>query len=94
MLSQRDDLVPKHKELLNKFKWCDKSDTDPDLCQAHPCDINRGVLDNLGNISVLEANIYVDDILVAAAFKEYMLRLLAAIIEAIFLVSGVPHIAV
>jgi hypothetical protein len=94
MLSQRDDLVPKHKELLNKFKWCDKSDTDPDLCQAHPCDINRGVLDNLGNISVLEANIYVDDILVAAAFKEYMLRLLAAIIEAIFLVCGVPDIAV
>ncbi len=84
----------KHKELLDKLKWCDESDTGPDHCRAHPCDINRRVLDDSGNISPLKANIYIDDILAAAAFKEYMLRLLAAIIEAIFLVSGVPHIAV
>jgi hypothetical protein len=48
----------------------------------------------LGNIAPLKANIYVNDILSAAAFKEYMLRVLAAIIEAIFLVCGVPDIAI
>jgi hypothetical protein len=48
----------------------------------------------LGNIAPLGANIYANDILAAAAFTEYMLRLLAAIIEAIFLVCGVPDIAV
>ncbi len=48
----------------------------------------------MGNIAPLKANIYVNDILSAAAFKEYMLRVLAAIIEAIFLVCGVPDIAI
>jgi hypothetical protein len=72
----------------------DESDINPDLCQAHPWDINRGVLNNSGNIAPLEANIYIDDILAAAAFKEYMLRLLEAIIVAIFLVCGVPNITI
>ncbi len=40
------------------------------------------------------ANIYVDDILGAAAFQCNMLKLLAAIIEAIFLVFGTPNILV
>jgi hypothetical protein len=74
-------------------KWHNKPDTTPDICQAH-CNINHGVLDNLGKIKPLEANIYVDDILAAAAFKEHMIRLLAATIEAIFLVCGLPDIAV
>ncbi len=42
----------------------------------------------------MTANIYVDDILAAAAFRDNMLRLLAAINEAIFLVCGTPNIAV
>ena len=45
-------------------------------------------------LSASTHNIYVDDILAAAAFKENMTRLLAAIIEAIFLVCGLPDIAV
>ncbi len=94
VLSRRDDLVRKHKKLLNKLKWCDESDTNPDLCRAHPFNINRGVLDGSGNIALLETNIYIDDILAAATFKEYLLRLLAAITEAISLVCGVPNIAV
>ncbi len=40
------------------------------------------------------AIIYVDDILGAAAFQCNMLKLLAAIIEAIFLVCGTPNILV
>jgi hypothetical protein len=94
VLSKRDDLVQKHKEFLDMLKWCYESDTDPDLCQAHPWDINRGVLNDSGYIAPLEANIYVNDILAAAVFMEYMPRLLPAIIEAIFLVYGISDIAV
>jgi hypothetical protein len=42
----------------------------------------------------MTANIYVDDILAVAALCDNMMRLLAAIIEAIFLVCGTPDIAV
>jgi hypothetical protein len=42
----------------------------------------------------MEANIYVDDILAAAAHRLQMLRLLAATIEAIFTVCGTPDISV
>ncbi len=52
--------------------------------------MNKGILDD----DPLTANIYVDGILAAAAFKERMIRLLAAIIEAIFLVCGVPDTSV
>ena len=73
-------------------KWHDKKETI--ICKAHPCDINQGVLDDSGKVKPLEANIYVDDILAAAALKEIIMRLLAATIEAIFLVCGLPDIAV
>ena len=42
----------------------------------------------------LEAHIYVDDILASAVGKQNILRLLAAIIEAIFAVCGRPMIEV
>jgi hypothetical protein len=62
--------------------------------QAFPCEINNGVLDQNGTTIPMTANIYVDDILAATAFRDNMLRLLAAIIEAIFLVCSTPDIAV
>jgi hypothetical protein len=40
------------------------------------------------------ANIYVDNILATADFRENMTKLLAAVIEAIFVVCGTPNIAV
>ncbi len=48
----------------------------------------------LGEMQPLTANIYVNDILGTLAFKEYVIRLLAAIIEAIFVVCGRPDVAV
>ena len=84
VLSQRNDLTQKHSELINMVKWQDEKETN--ICQAHPCDINQGVLDVSGKVKLLEANIYIDDILAAAALKENIMRLLAATIEAIFLV--------
>jgi hypothetical protein len=56
------------------------------LIKAFKCDLNKGVLDD----NPLTANIYIEDILAAAAYKARMVRLLAAIIEAIFLVCDVP----
>jgi len=49
------------------------------------CPLNPGIPDQYGP---LEAHIYVDDILASAVGKKNILRLLAAIIEAIFTVSG------
>ncbi len=46
------------------------------------------------NIVPMTANIYIDDILAAAALRDNMITLLAAIIKAIFLVCGTPDVAV
>jgi hypothetical protein len=60
------------------------------LVKAYPCKVNQGIL--VG--SKLTANIYIDNILGAATFKENMIRLLAAIIKSIFTVCGRPDMAV
>jgi len=41
----------------------------------------------------MKANVYVDDILMAAVFRANILRLLAATIEGIFLVCGRPDVS-
>ena len=96
VLSQRDDLTIKHKDLLDALRWVEEytEHTRPVLVRAFPCDINPGVISPDGKLTPMTANIYVDDILAAAALREKMLRLLAAVIEAIFLVCGEPDIAV
>ena len=92
--AQKDDLVDKHKILLDELMWSDDLSPRPDLTKAFPCDINIGVIDDKGNLLPMTANIYVDDVLAAAAHHKNMLRLLAAIIEAIFTVCGTPDTAV
>jgi hypothetical protein len=92
--AQRDDLVHKHKKLLDELKWSDDLSPRPDLVKAFPCSVNQGVVDEEGLLVPTTASIYVDDILAAAARQTNMLRLLAAIIEAIFAVCGTPNIAV
>ena len=97
ILSQRTDLVDKHKALLDLLKWVKKpSIGQATLCQVQPCEINRRILDESGKVRPMEANIYVDDIHASAPFKERMLQLLAAIVEAIFIVCvcGEPNIAI
>ena len=51
-------------------------------------------MDDKGVLLPMTANIYVDDILTAAARRENMTKILAAIIEAIFTVCGTPDTAV
>jgi hypothetical protein len=92
--SKRKDLVEKHKDLLDLLKWYEKHTPQLELVQAFGCKINQGVKNKLKEIKPLTANIYVDDTLGALAFKEYIIRLLAAIIEAIFVVWGRPDVAI
>ncbi len=92
--AQRDDLVDKHKKLLDELKWSDDLSPRPDLVKAFPWDINRGVTNDTGILLPMTANIYVDDVLAAVARRENMTRILAAVIEAIFTVCGTPDTAV
>jgi len=92
--AQKDDLVDKHKILLDELMWSDDLSPRPDLTKAFPFDIIKGVIDDKGILLPMTANIYVDDVLAAAAHHKNMLRLLAAIIEAIFTVCGTPDMAV
>ncbi len=71
--------------------WEDEDTWVGDLVQAVMCPLNPSIPDQYGP---LEAQIYVDDILASAVDKQNILRLLAAIIEAIFTVCGRPMIEV
>ena len=86
------DLVEKHTELLSLLKWDDLLAASQSITQAVPCALNQGVLDHNGNVIATDGNIYVDDILSAGVPKEYVNKLLAATIEAIFTVCGEPQI--
>jgi hypothetical protein len=92
--AQSEDLVEKHKLLLDKLKWLEETTPTPELTKAFPCKINNGVTDENGNLCPMRASIYVNNILAAAACQENMLRLLAAVIEAIFTMCGVSDISV
>ena len=92
-LSQRTDLVEVHEELINQLRWAEGNSSETELVQAFPCAINQGVVDEAGNLLPMRANVYVDDILMAAVFRANILRLLAATIEGIFLVCGRPDIS-
>ncbi len=88
----REDLVIKHKNLLDMLTWEGVGSVDGvDLVQAIQCPLNPGII-ALGK--PLEAYIYVDDILASAVGKKNILRLLAAIIEAIFTVCDRSNIEI
>lgn len=89
--STRSDLISKHKELLDKLKWEDEDTHIREFVRAIACPLNPGIQDLEG---FLEAFIYVDDILASAISKFNMLRLLAATIEAIFVVCDRAYIEV
>jgi hypothetical protein len=92
-LSQRTDLVKVHEELLSQLQWDKENSSHAELVQAFPCDINQGVVDEAGNLLPMKANVYVDDILMAAVLRANILKLLAATIEGIFLVCGRPDVS-
>ncbi len=61
-------MIIKHKLLLEELQWIETSVSKPKLMKALPCNINNGVMDGDGNLRLMMANIYVGDILAAAAF--------------------------
>jgi hypothetical protein len=91
--AHRCDLIKKHREFLEMISWA-PLDLAPDLARAIPCSINTGLLDNQGNRVPLPARLYVDDALTLAISKENMEQVLAALIEAIFVVMGIPDTSV
>jgi hypothetical protein len=91
---QRDDLIKKHKLLLEELKWINTSTSISKLMKAFPCIIYNRVMDGNGNLLPMTANIYLDNMLAATAFQNNMTRLLAAVNKAIFTVCGIPDLAV
>ncbi len=67
VLSTNEDLVNKHRELLDLLKW-QEAPTKIKLIHTFSCDINPGIKEEPGIITPLSANIYVDDILAVAAY--------------------------
>ncbi len=66
VLCTRGDLVNKHRELLDLLKW-QEAPFGIKLVQAFAYNINPGIKEEPGIITPLSANIYVDNILAAAA---------------------------
>jgi hypothetical protein len=87
------DLIDKHRKFLNMISWAPLNPA-PDLARAVPCLINTGVLNNQGMKVPLPARIYVDNASTLATSKESMEQVLAALIEAIFVVMGTSDTSV
>ena len=91
------DLVIKHKHYIDMISWA-KYDPNAKITPDVPCLMNKGTLDYKGNRSKLPARMYVDDALMLAlsnlGSKCHMKLVLAALIEAIFVIMGKPDTAV
>ncbi len=89
MFANRVDLVIKHAKYLVMVQW-DELDHSVDITPAISCNINRGIMDEVGNPINLLACIYVDDAIMLATSVHHMKMVLVAMIEAIFVVMGEP----
>ncbi len=90
VFANRPDLVARHKKFINKLKW---EEIDPST-KLTPVTINRGIMDDAGNRINLPTRIYVDNALMLALNVDHLKMVLAATIEAIFIVMGEPDVAV
>ncbi len=93
VFANRPDLVVRHKKFINMLKW-EEIDPSADLTPAFSCTINCGIIDDAGKRMDLPACIYVDNALMLALNADHMKMVLAATIEAIFVVMGEPDVAV
>jgi hypothetical protein len=75
------------------LKW-DKSDPHVMITHAFPCAINQGIINENGICLDLPACIFVDNALMLAMDRAHMEMVLAAAIEAIFVIMGGPKIVV
>jgi hypothetical protein len=93
VFANRPNLVIRHKKFIDMLKW-EKIDLSAKLTPAFSCTINCGIMDDAGNWIDLPARIYIDDALMLALNADHMKMVLAATIEAIFIVIGKPDVAV
>ena len=91
--ADRPDLVITHKHYLDMISWA-KHDPTAKITPAFPCLMNKGTLEAHGNRAKLPARIYVDDALMLALSICHMELVLAALIEAIFVIMGKPDMTV
>ncbi len=91
--ADRPDLVITHKHYLDMISW-DEHDLTAKIIPAVPCLMNKGTLETHGNRAKLPARIYVDDALMLALSRCHMELVLAALIEAIFVIMGKPDTTV
>jgi hypothetical protein len=75
------------------LKW-EEIDPSAELTPAVSCTINCGIMDDAGNPINLPSHIYADGALMLALDADHMKMVLAATIEAIFVVMGEPDVAV
>ena len=71
------------------LKW-EEIDHSTKKVHVFPCAINQGIIDGAGKQINLLAHIYVDDALMLSTSIEHLKLVLAAMIEAIFVVMGKP----
>jgi hypothetical protein len=75
------------------LKW-EEINPSTKLTPTFSCTINPGIIDDAGNQTDLPARIYVNSALMLALDVDHMKMVLAAMIEAIFVVMGKPDIMV
>ncbi len=75
------------------MKW-EEIDPSAKLTPAISCTINHGIIDDARNQIDLPAHIYVDDTFMLNLDVDHMKMVLAAMIEAIFVVMDEPNVAV
>ncbi|KAL7489749.1 hypothetical protein ACHAW6_015469 [Cyclotella cf. meneghiniana] len=81
--------ISTHQKFIDMVHFDDLPPPKMVFARAHPCSINQGSRNKEGNQRPIGTNIYVDDCLIAAVHF-HMVRLLRAVIEAIFVVCGRP----
>jgi hypothetical protein len=91
--SNRPNPVIRHKKFIDMLKW-EEIDPSTKLIPAFSCAINRGIIDDAGNRIDLPTCVYVDDALMLALDVDHMKMVLAARVEAIYVVMGKPDVAV
>ncbi len=87
------DLVITHKHYLDMISWAKYVPT-AKIILSIPCLMSKGTLEAHGNRAKLPARIYVDDALMLALSRCYMELVLAALIEAVFVIMGKPDTTV
>jgi hypothetical protein len=91
VFANRPNLVVRHKKYIDMSKW-EEIDPSAKLTPAFSCTIYRGIMDDTRNWIDLPARIYIDNALMLVLYADHMKMVLAATIEAIFIVMGASEV--